>query len=510
MTACTPSEADFLAHDGEERLAALSVVLLADDETPISLYRRLSAGCTDAVLLESVEGGELMGRYSFIVAGAEERFTFTDGRGVVEVPDGTAPARLLEFDDPLDVLRERLSSWTVWSPTPLPRFHGGAVGYLGFDCVQYFEDLPLPARAGLGHPDGCFLLARELYIYDHVSRRLILVTHARLDRDRRAEYAAAHARLERALGRLQEPAPTPDRPWALGPTELTAATRAASGTDGEFTANRSREDFEAAVESARAAIARGEVFQVVLSQRLTVHRTVDPLELYRALRALNPSPYMFLLRFADFAVGGASPEVLVRVEDGEILLRPIAGTRPRGATPAEEAVLEADLLSDEKELAEHRMLVDLGRNDVGRVAAIGSVRVEEPLHIERYSHVVHMVSDVRGDVAPGHDSFDVLRACFPAGTVSGAPKIRACELLAELEPDRRGLYAGAVGYFGAGGNMDMCIAIRTMLVEPRRVHTQAGAGIVWDSDPSREYEECMHKARSGLAAIRLAAARRAS
>ena len=511
MTACTPSEAEFLAHRGEERWAALSVVLLADDETPISLFRRLAADRPDAVLLESVEGGELMGRYSFIVAGAEERFTFADGRGVVEVPDGEVPARDVEFDDPLDVLRERLASWTVWSPTSLPRFHGGAVGYLGFDCVRYFEELPLPARAGLGHPDGRFLLARELYIYDHVSRRLILVTHVRLDGDRHANYAAGQAKLERAVARLQEAPPAPDRPWALGPGELAAASAAkADAVGGEWTANRSREDFETAVERAREAIARGEVFQVVLSQRLTVATAVDPLELYRALRALNPSPYMFLLRFEDFAVVGASPEVLVRVEEGEILLRPIAGTRPRGATPAEEAALEADLLADEKELAEHRMLVDLGRNDVGRVAAIGSVRVEQPLHIERYSHVVHMVSDVRGQVAGDLDCFDVLRACFPAGTVSGAPKIRACELLAELEPDRRGLYAGAVGYFDAGGNMDMCIAIRTMLVEPECVHTQAGAGVVWDSDPAREYDECMHKARSGLAAIRLAAARRVS
>ena len=511
MISCTPAEAEFLAYCGPERWAALSLTLLADGETPISLFRRLAGDRPDAVLLESVEGGELMGRYSFIVAGAEERFTFADERGVVEVPDGEGgmSARAVEFDDPLDVLRQRLRSWTVWSPAQLPRFHGGAVGYLGFDCICYFEDLPLPSGPGLGHPDGRFLFARELYIYDHVSRRLILVTHVPLEGDRRTAYATGVARLEKAMARLYEGALPPDRPWALGPDELAAASAGnGSAAGGEWTANRTREDFEAAVESAREAIGRGEVFQVVISQRLTVETALDPLELYRALRALNPSPYMFLLRFDDFAVVGASPEVLVRVEDGEILLRPIAGTRPRGATPAEEAALEADLLSDEKELAEHRMLVDLGRNDVGRVAEIGSVLVEEPLHIERYSHVVHMVSDVRGRVDADQDCFDVLRACFPAGTVSGAPKIRACELLAELEPDRRGLYAGAVGYFGAGGNMDMCIAIRTMLVEPHRVHTQAGAGIVWDSDPAREYEECLHKARSGLTAIRLAAARR--
>jgi len=510
MISCTPSEADFLAYEGPERWAALSISLLADSETPISIFRRLAGDVPEAVLLESVEGGELMGRYSFIVAGATERFTFRDGRGQLQRDD--AEVEELDFDDPLEALQEHLEAWTVWSPTPLPRFHGGAVGYLGFDCVRYFERLPLPPGDGLGLPDGRFLFARELYIYDHVSRRLLLVTHVPLRGDRASAYEAGRQRLARAVARLHDEPHAPGAPWPLGPAELaeaTAGVRAEEGGDaGAWKANRSRADYEAAVERARQAIAAGEVFQVVISQRLTVEEAVDPLELYRALRALNPSPYMFLFLFEDFAVVGASPEVLVRVEEGEILLRPIAGTRPRGVCPEEEAALEAELLADEKELAEHRMLVDLGRNDVGRVAAIGSVRVEQPLHIERYSHVVHIVSDVRGRLAPGQDCFDLLRACFPAGTVSGAPKIRACELIAELEPDRRGLYAGAVGYFGAGGNMDMCITIRTLVVERDRVHTQAGAGVVWDSDPAREYEECLHKARSGLAAIRLAAARR--
>ena len=517
MITCTPSETELRAHRGPERFAALSISLLADSETPISIYRRLARGKRDAVLLESVEGGELMGRYSFIVAGVDERLTFRDRVGVLErwesTGDGTGGGGWTEEEiaasDPLAFLRERLADWTVWSPVPLPRFHGGAVGYLGFDCVRHFEDLPLPAAPGLGHPDGRFLFARDIYIYDHVSRRLTLVTHVRLDGDRSAAHAAGRARLERAVARLYEEPLSPGAPWALGAGELARASRPAP--DGPTCrTNRTRDEFETAVRRARAAIEQGEIFQVVISQRLSVEVSVDPLELYRALRALNPSPYMFLLRFDDFAVVGASPEVLVRLEEGEILLRPIAGTRPRGATPEEEAQLEAELLADEKELAEHRMLIDLGRNDVGRVAEIGSVRMERPLHIERYSHVMHIVSDVRGQLDPDRDGFDLLRACFPAGTVSGAPKIRACELLAELEPDRRGLYAGAVGYFGVGGNMDMCIAIRTLVVEPAWVHTQAGAGIVWDSDPAREYDECLHKARSALAAIRLAADRRAS
>ncbi|MDP7112393.1 MAG: anthranilate synthase component I [Myxococcota bacterium] len=511
MIACTPSEAEVLSHPGPERFAAMSVTLLADSETPISIYRRLARGQRDAALLESVEGGELMGRYSFIIAGAEQRLTFHDGNGVLEREDGSSDGAWtreeIEFADPLEFLRDKLADWTVWSPGPLPRFHGGAVGYLGFDCIRYFEELPLPAEPGLGQPDGRFLFTREIYIYDHVSRRLTLVTYIPLDGDRAAAYARGSARLERAMERLYDEPIAPDRPWALGPAEL-AAAGGTGATELAWTTHRDRPEFEEAVRQAREAIRQGEIFQVVISQRLSIEADIDPLELYRALRALNPSPYMFMLRFEDFAVVGASPEVLVRLEDGEILLRPIAGTRPRGATPEEEAELEADLLADEKELAEHRMLVDLGRNDVGRVAAVGSVRMERPLHIERYSHVMHIVSDVRGQLEGDRDCFDVLRACFPAGTVSGAPKIRACELLSTLERERRGLYAGAVGYFGAGGNMDMCIAIRTLVVEPDAVHTQAGAGIVWDSDPEREYDECLHKARSALAAIRLAAARR--
>ncbi len=514
MTTCTPGEGEFQAYRGPERFAALSICLLADSETPISIYRRLARGVRDAVLLESVEGGELMGRYSFIVAGVDERLTLGDGGGVLErwEPSGDGggswASEEVHTPHPLAYLRERLADWTVWSPVDLPRFHGGAVGYLGFDCIRHFEDLPLAPGAGLGHPDARFLFARDLYIYDHVSRRLTLVTHVPLDGDRPAAYAEGRARLDRAMTRLYDEPLALGAPWALGADELAQAS-APDPRRPPRKSSRTRAEFEDAVRRARDAIERGEIFQVVISQRLSVSVSVDPLELYRALRALNPSPYMFLLRFDDFAVVGASPEVLVRLEDGEILLRPIAGTRPRGATEDEEARLEAELLADEKELAEHRMLIDLGRNDVGRVAEIGSVRTERPLHIERYSHVMHIVTDVRGRLDSGRDCFDLLEACFPAGTVSGAPKIRACELLAELEPDRRGLYAGAVGYFGAGGNMDMCIAIRTLVVEPDRVHTQAGAGIVWDSDPAREYDECHHKARSALAAIRLAADRRA-
>lgn len=486
-----PSLSEFHAYDGPATHAAISVQLLADAETPVSVFAKLTADARDAVLLESVEGGERMGRYSFIVRGDHGRLSIRDGLLMTADASGV---RERPVTDPLAPLAEALADKAIWSPVPLPRFHGGAVGYLGFDCIRYFEDVPLAEVDALGLPDAVFVFAHEVYIYDHVTRRLTLVIQVPLSGDRAGHHQAATNRLSAAVAALAAPAPE------LRPLP--------AGDDADamppFVSNRSQRQMEAAVSDAREAIAAGEVFQVVLSQRFTVHEHVDPLTLYRALRALNPSPYMFLFRLRDFALVGASPEVLVRVEDGDIFLRPIAGTRPRGRDAEHDHALELDLLADEKELAEHRMLVDLGRNDVGRVAEIGTVRVDDPLHIERYAHVMHIVSDVHGRLADGKNCFDVLRACFPAGTVSGAPKVRACELIARLEPERRSVYAGAVGYFGDNGNMDLCIAIRSLVAQPDRVSTQAGAGIVWDSDPTKEHEECLHKARSGLRAIGLA------
>ncbi len=490
----SPSLDQVLAHRGPESHAAVHVALLADAETPISVYRKLAADRPRSFLLESVGGGEIMGRYSFIGCDVEETLSFRDGEAVIE----GAGVRRVRFDDPLDLVRERLRGRSVWTPDDLPRFFGGAVGFLGFDCVKYFEDLPLPPGEPHDLPEGVLLFTDSVYVYDHFSRRLLLIVQAPLGGDRRAAYAEAVARLEAAVRRLSETRLAPEDTWLLNQ---------GTSPDLDVVPNRSPENMMAAVGRAQEAIEAGEVFQVVVSQRFTVDADVAPFLLYRALRALNPSPYLFFFDFGDFAVVGASPEVLVRLEGDELLVRPIAGTRPRGATRAEDEANERDLLADEKELAEHRMLVDLGRNDVGRVAAIGSVQVERPLHIERYSHVMHIVTDVRGRLREGLDCFDVFRAAFPAGTVSGAPKIRACELLAELEPDRRGLYAGAVGYFGHGGSMDVCIAIRTLLVENGRVHIQAGAGIVHDSVPANEHAECRHKARAGLAAVGSALAR---
>ncbi len=490
---CTPSLQEVLEHDGTERFAALSVSLMADTETPVSIFSKLAGDRANAFLLESVEGGELMGRYSFMGCDVRERFEFADGRGTIV----RGQERMeMEVEDPLTVIKERLAGRTVWTPQDLPRFVGGAVGFLGFDCVRYFEDIPLPPRNDDGLPEGVLLLTDEVHIYDHLRHRLTMVVHISLEGDRAEHYRQGAARLKARLEQLRTAPPVPAR-WIDEDDALAELT---------IKPNRTRDNFKAAVDQARQAITEGQIFQVVASQRLTVEVSLDPFDLYRALRTVNPSPYMFYLGFGEFSVVGASPEVLVRLEDERLLVRPIAGTRRRGEDRAEDLALEAELLADQKELAEHRMLVDLGRNDLGRVAKVGSVRVERPMHIERYSHVMHIVTDVEATLKPGLDAFDVFRACFPAGTVSGAPKIRACELLAKLEPHRRGLYAGAVGYFGVDGNMDTCIAIRTMVVQPDAVHLQAGAGLVYDSVPEHEYQECLNKARAGLKAISMAMA----
>ncbi len=467
----TPTLAEVLAHRTDATHAALTLELSADTETPISLFHKLAAERPYSFLLESVEGGETIGRYSII--GLEAR-----------------PLDLPPDRDPLEAVAAALAARRVRRREDLPPFVGGVVGYLGYDAVRHFEPVPLASGPGPALPEARFLLVDDVAIFDHVGQRLLLATHVPLAGDRRAAYAAASARLHARVADLSRPPPSPRD---LVPERALRLPEAHWST--------SPEAFRSAVQEARAAIEAGEIFQVVLSQRATVEASVDPFSVYRALRSLNPSPYMFFLRLDGASLVGASPEVLVRVEGDELLLRPIAGTRRRGRDRHEDQALAADLLADEKELAEHRMLVDLGRNDLGRIARIGSVEVERPLHVERYSHVMHLVSDVRARLEPGLSALDALRACFPAGTLSGAPKIRAMELIARLEPHRRGVYGGAVGYFDFAGNMDTCIAIRTLVVEPERVHVQAGAGIVYDSDPEAEHQECLNKARSGLVAI---------
>ena len=492
---CRPTLDEVLAYRGDAGFAVLQASMHADVDTPITAFAKLAEGEQTAFLLESAESGGRFGRWSFMGAQVRERLELRDGVARSFIGDSVEEQ---PFADPLDPIAARLAAWKPWQSADLPPFSGGAVGYVGFDCIRYFEPVPLPEGAGLGLPEAALLFCDEVHAFDHLRHRIVSMVHVPLHGDRAASWALGRQRLARAQALLRGPSTLRRSPWpevTAGP-DLSALTRI----------NRDPENMRAAVRQAKSAIGAGEVFQVVASQRLTADVSVDPLVLYRALRALNPSPYMFLLRLPAFSVVGASPEVLVRCVAGQLLVRPIAGTRRRGKDEAEDIALEEELKADAKEVAEHRMLLDLGRNDVGRVAQVGTVQVRDPMHIERYSHVMHMVSDVHGQLAEGHDMFDALRACFPAGTVSGAPKVRACELLAELEPDRRGPYAGAIGYFGASGDMDTAIAIRTLVVEPDAVHVQAGAGIVWDSEPEKERVECLHKAQAPLAAVRLAAA----
>jgi anthranilate synthase component 1 len=466
----------------------LVLTLAADTETPVGLFHKLAGARPGSFLLESAHAS---GRWSFV--GFDVARTITTAEGGL---------------DPLELVAQELARTTLHvahDARELPPFLGGAVGFVGYDAVRAFEHVPLAATRTLDIPEAALFVTDELAAFDHLRGLLHLIVLAPLGGDRARTYDRTLARLAALEARLETPGPRPRTHRPAPPLPRTQSRTSQSA-------------FEQAVRRAQAAIEAGEIFQVVLSQRHTVEASVEPLALYRALRALNPSPYMFLLRFATHAVVGASPETLVQVtratdeasarpgEDAPLVarVRPIAGTRPRGATPREDSELARELALDEKELAEHRMLLDLGRNDVGRVAKLGSVRVERERAIERYSHVMHLVSDVSGTLAPGKTALDAFRAAFPAGTVSGAPKIRAMELIAALEPERRGLYAGAVGYFGFDGQSDTCIAIRTVLVEPHRCHVQAGAGIVLDSVPALEHAECLAKARGPLTAIAMA------
>ncbi|MHB8572190.1 MAG: anthranilate synthase component I [Candidatus Dormibacteria bacterium] len=464
--------------------------LLADMLTPAMAYLRLRQGGGDGFLLESVEGGERLARYSF--AATDPRLTVTLAGGMATVRDRGATLET-PAPDPLAFLRELMGRYRVApSEGELPAFAGGLVGYLGYEVATRFERLPRALHDPLAMPEAELALVDTLAVFDHVSQRLRLLTHARLDGsegDPAQAWEAAVARLEGLQRRLATPAEEPGCPGVEPPP---------------LSANLSREEFEASVARAREYILAGDAFQVVLSRRLDLDLACDPFLVYRMLRAVNPSPYMYFLEAGNTRIIGTSPEILVRVRDREVSTRPLAGTRPRGATPEEDRRLEAELLADEKERAEHVMLVDLGRNDVGRVSRAGSVRVNQLMEVERYSNVMHIVSDVSGELAQGLDALDALCACFPAGTVSGAPKIRAMEIIAELEPDQRGAYSGALGYIGFNGNLDMAITIRTVVVRGARAHVQAGAGIVADSDPAAEFQETLNKAQALLRAVALA------
>lgn len=463
--------------------------LPADLDTPTSVYLKLH-GRGPSFLLESVEGGERVARYSFIGV-APSRTYLVRGRQVERrTAAGVESVALDANSDPLHFLQAELAQFRSEYVPGLPRFVGGLVGYLGYEAVRYFEPTLEPQLKSSALPDAAFLLADTLVAFDHARRSLFLITHA---------FDGNVAAAERRLDELEEHLRSPLSNFQSPTSNLQSPTHS----------NLSRPDYESLVRAAKARIAAGDIFQVVLSQRLTRETSAQPFDIYRAVRRLNPSPYMFYFDFGEldgepFYLIGASPEMFVRLEGRRASLRPIAGTRPRSATPAEDAALERELLADPKERAEHVMLVDLGRNDLGRVCAYGSIRVPEFFAVERYSHVMHLVSHVEGALRPGLTAFDLVRAAFPAGTVSGAPKVRAMELIAELEPEARGPYAGAVGYFSFDGAMDTCLAIRTLVGRGKAVSVQAGAGIVADSDPAREYEETLNKARALLRAIEIA------
>jgi len=482
---------EFRSYAKEGNLIPLYREILADQDTPVSAFAKIDHG-PSAYLLESVQGGEKWARYSFLGSGAP--IVMVEDRGDLCIKMGTSSRRIPSHGAPLDRLREFMNTYRPVTVPGLPRFVGGAVGYLGYDMVKTFEDVPSRRKDHLGLPDFAFLLTETLLIFDNVSQKIKVVANAHVKspsaRDVRSAYRDATTRIERMIARLRRPL------RQAKPRQRRSAIR--------FTPNMSHADFEKMVVRTKEYIKAGDIVQAVLSQRWETNVQAPPLQLYRALRVVNPSPYMYYLRVAGVELVGSSPETLVRCEDGVISVRPIAGTRRRGVTPEDDQQLERRLLADEKERAEHVMLVDLGRNDVGRVAQHGSVTVDSLMHVERYSHVMHIVSNVTGKLDPSKTDYDVLRACFPAGTVSGAPKIRAMEIIDELEPTRRGPYAGAVGYFSFSGNMDMCINIRTVVIKKHQAFIQAGAGIVADSNPEYEYEETCNKARAMMKAIELA------
>jgi anthranilate synthase component 1 len=499
-----PSRKDFLALAREHTLVPVYRTLAADLETPVSAFLRAAWSAPECFLLESVEGGEQLGRYTFIGLAPFKRIV-ARGRSIA-ISEGRKTTRL--EGDVFDMLRDALSGHRPARIAGLPPFTAGAVGYFAYDAVRLIERLPQQARDELGIPDACLLFFDEVLAFDHVRKEIWLIVTADVSREKPAgAYEHALKRLDRLEKRLAQPLPKLPRAQAANIGKVKVKFRTA------------KKDFLAAVERTKEYIRAGDVFQAVLSQRFDVEPGVDSFQVYRALRTVNPSPYMFFLRFTPEGAGastppprtrkrtepielaGSSPELLVRVNQGKVEYRPIAGTRPRGATEREDQALADEMMHDEKERAEHVMLVDLGRNDVGRVSEFGSVKVDQLMFVERYSHVMHIVSSIEGRLKPELSAVDALRACFPAGTLSGAPKVRAMEIIEELEPVRRGAYGGTVLYADFSGNLDSCIAIRSMLALGGKGYIQAGAGIVADSVPELEHQEAINKAQAMIRAI---------
>ncbi len=485
-----PSLEEFKKLSQSGNLIPVYKEILADLDTPVSAYMKIGDG-EYSFLLESVEGGEKWARYCFL--GCDPAVVVSSkGNNITIDENGKRQEKQVESGTPLRAIKDILARYNPVSVPGLPRFSGGAVGFISYDMVRFFENLPEDTIDDLDVPDSQFMITDTMLVFDNVSQTIKMVSNAYIDSD---DLEAIYKETIKKIGRLEEKLKTPLK---------ISTPQSEEEVDLKFQSNFEKEKFKGAVDRVKQYILEGDAIQVVLSQRLSFEIKKNAFDVYRALRTVNPSPYMYFLKFGDIQVVGSSPEILVRLEEEKIEVRPIAGTRKRGKNEEEDLALEKDLLQDEKELAEHIMLVDLGRNDLGRVAKISSVEVNESFTVERYSHVMHIVSNVRGILKEGLDCFDVLEATFPAGTVSGAPKIRAMEIIEEMEPNRRGLYAGAVGYIGFSGNMDTAIAIRTLVVKDQTAYLGVGAGIVADSVPESEYEETMNKGRALLKAIELA------
>lgn len=483
-----PSKTEFKKLAKTHNLIPVYREVVADVETPVSAFLKLGRG-KNAFLLESVEGGERLGRYSFI--GVSPYLVVTSLNGNVEVK-GVLSKKFKGVNDPLKIVEETLAAYKFVSVGDLPPFVGGAVGYVGYDAVRYFEKIPRTGIDDLELPEMVFVFTDTILIFDHLKHKIKVVANAFVEKGKAEQaYRQAMRKVDNLVNRLQKPV-------------LLYSRKPAKRRTREVRSNVSRAKFTKMVEAAKDYIKAGDILQVVLSQRFTTEIAAEPFDVYRALRILNPSPYMYYLKYQDLELIGSSPEPLVKVEGSKVITRPIAGTRRRGRTPQDEVKMERELTSSRKEKAEHIMLVDLGRNDLGRVCSKGSVKVDDLMFVEKYSHVMHLVSQVSGKLLPSKNAFDVLRAAFPAGTVSGAPKIRAMEIIDELEPTLRGPYAGVVGYCSYSGSLDTCITIRTIVIKGKKAYIQAGAGIVYDSKPALEYKETQNKAQALLKAIKVA------
>ncbi len=493
-----PDRESFKSFLSEGNLIPVYKEILADTDTPVSAAMKL--GGTPSFLLESVVGGEKWARYSFL--GSRPSRVIKSRGNKIEIKDDATETKIFETEDPLEFIKREIIQYKPVSVLGLPRFYGGLVGYIGYDMVRYFESIPDEHRPGLELPDMFFMVSDTVVIFDNLKGKIKVVSNTHVkNKSPEDAYREAEEKIEDIIERLRQSEMRSQKNRSMFDIQRSTKDFEHLGYGSSFV---TKESFENAVLRGKDYIMSGDIVQVVLSQRFERETYVNPFDIYRALRVINPSPYMYYIDTGDAKLVGSSPEILVRLEGRKVILRPIAGTRKRGETEEEDSVLEEELKKDPKEIAEHIMLVDLGRNDVGRVAEIGSVKVTELMNVEKYSHVMHLVSNVEGTLKDGLDAFDVLRACFPAGTVTGAPKVRAMEIIEELEPMRRGPYAGAVGYLSYSGNMDTCITIRTLVIKDNKVYVQAGAGIVADSIPDREYTETVNKAMGMMRAVDMA------